>query len=97
MSISFGSAVRTILESRNDHRCSEVFADIQKLDSADKGTTLVLLFGKDAASAAEYQALSPEDVARLLMAMTESMVKQNQIATANSFAEGILGRLNAIG
>jgi len=97
MSTSFGSAVRTILESRNGHRSSEVFAEIQKLDSADKDTTLALLFGKDAASTAEYRDLSPEDVVKHLMAMTESMAKQNQVATSNSFVEGIVGLLNAIG
>lgn len=59
---TFGGEVHDLLRTRFGQPVLSKYEDIQKLKSADRGTTLALLFGVEAAAFDRFQGARPEDV-----------------------------------
>lgn len=97
MTESFGSEVKRCLTSGYEVEPVASFVDWNKLEISDKEATLTLLFGRDAAASAEYQALTPQEVAALLTKMIATTSTQKSEAIRSSVVDGIVNLLNGIG
>ncbi len=96
MNKTFGAEVKRLLAASDGMEHIESFVDWKGLESADRAETLTLLFGRESASNAKYQALTAQEVATLLAKMLENAKGQQREATQGSVVEGILNLLNGI-
>lgn len=96
MNETFGGQVKRLLTASDGIEHFESFIDWKSLESADSAETLTLLFGREAASTDEYQALTAQEVATLLFRMLENTKVQKREARRSSVVEGNVNLLNGI-